>query len=63
MRDNMLDTVERYGFVTVADMYDMTGITPPWTAGSYGWMGLRYIEVKRGRDGYYLQLPKAMPID
>lgn len=63
VRDNMLDAVDRYGFVTVADMYDMAGITPPWTAGSYGWMGLRYIEVKRGRDGYYLQLPKAMPID
>lgn len=63
VRDNMLDAVERYGFVTVSDMYDMAGITPPFTAGSYGWMGLRYIEVKRGRDGYYLQLPKAMPID
>lgn len=63
VKDGMLDDIERYGMVSVATMYDLAGVTAPYTASSYGWMGLRYIEVKRVRDGYILQLPKAMPID
>lgn len=63
VRDRMLDIAEEYGVVRVADMYDLADLTAPYTSNDYGWMGLRYIEVKRGRDGYYLQLPKAMPID
>lgn len=63
VRDRMFETLDRYGVVTVADMYDMADLTAPYTAGKYGWMGLRYAEVKRVRDGYILQLPKAMPID
>ena len=63
VKDNMLDTCEHYGVVTVLDMYDMAALTAPPTAGRYGWMGLRYIDVQRVRDGYILKLPKAMPID
>lgn len=63
VRDHMLDTADRYGVVTVLDMYDMAGLTAPHTANRYGWMGLRYIDVQRTRGGYILKLPKAMPID
>lgn len=63
VKDGMLDDIEKYGMVSVATMYDLAGVTAPYTASSYGWMGLRYIEVKRVRDGYILQLPKAIPID
>ena len=63
VKDEMLDAVDRFGVVTVLDMYDMAGLTAPPTAGRYGWMGLRYIDVQRVRDGYILKLPKAMPID
>ncbi|MBO5319059.1 MAG: hypothetical protein J6B01_04530 [Ruminococcus sp.] len=63
VKDGMLDDIERYGMVSVSTMYDLAGVTAPYTAHSYGWMGLRYIEVKRVRDGFILQLPKAMPID
>ena len=64
----MLDKMREYvdqagGLVTVADMYEFSGLAAPYTAVKYGWFNLRTAEVIRGRDGYYLKLPKAMPID
>lgn len=61
--DEMIATVRRYGLITVADMYEMAGERPPYTSNNYGWMSLRGADVERGRDGYYLRLPKAQPID
>lgn len=67
VRRQMLDTIRRYGMVTVADMYDMSGETAPYTSCDYGWMNERAIETAetvRVRDGrYVLNLPKATPID
>ena len=63
VRMQMLDVIDRYGFVTVADMYDMAGITPPYTSNNYGWVSIRSAEAVRVRDGYVLKLPKASPID
>ena len=34
--DQMHDICGRYGFVTVADLFDMADRTPPYTANSYG---------------------------
>lgn len=61
--DEMIATVRRYGLVTVADMYEMAGERQPYTSNNYGWMSLRGADVERCRDGYYLRLPKAQPID
>ena len=63
VRKQMLDAIDRYNLVTVFDMYDMADQTPPYTSDKYGWYGLRDIPVERDRDGWYLKLPKAMPID
>lgn len=66
VRRMMIDTIRKYGIVTVADMYDMSGEVPPHTAFKYGWMNMRSIETiepRRVRDGYILALPKASPID
>ena len=60
----MLDVIETYNMVTVADMYEFSGLTEPFTSNKYGWTNLRNAEVVRLRNGYYaLELPKAMPID
>ena len=59
----MQDIIETYGFVTVADLYDMVDLTPPYTANKYGWTNLRNADVVRIRDGWIVKLPKAMPID
>lgn len=63
VREQMVDMIERYGFVTVADMYDMADLTSPYTSNKYGWTNIRSAEAVRVRDGYILKLPKAMPID
>lgn len=63
VREQMVDLIDVYGFVTVADMYDMADIPAPYTSNKYGWTNIRTAETVRVRDGYVLKLPKAMPID
>ena len=65
VRKHMLATIDRYGMVTVGDMYDMAGLgdQAPYTAHDYGWTMLRNVEPRRAGNGYILTLPKAMPID
>ena len=61
--DQMIDILKDYGMVTVGDMYDLAGLSVPYTAANYGWFNVRTAEVVRVKDGYILKLPKAMPID
>ena len=61
--DAMCGMMETYGVVSVADMYDLVGITCNYTDNKYGWTNLRNAEPVRVRDGYMLKLPKPGPID
>lgn len=64
VREQMRDVIREYGFVTVADMYDMADLPAPYTSSKYGWRNLNGSEVIRNRgDGYIIKLPKASPID
>ena len=63
VREQMEEVIDHYGFVTVADMYEMANMSAPFTANKYGWTSIRTAEPVRVRDGYILKLPKAMPID
>lgn len=64
VRRQMLDGLDRYRVVTVADLYDMSGLeVPSYTAYNYGWTRLPDIDIVRVRDRYMLRLPKALPID
>ena len=56
------DAIEEYGTVSVADLYDLVGLSCDRTYNNYGWMNLRNAEVVPTRDGYMLKLPKAMPL-
>ena len=58
----MLETIDQYGVVSVADMYDMADVTAPYTGNRYGWTSLRLAEVVRVRNTYIIKLPKAKPI-
>lgn len=60
--DQMCEVISTYGFVTVADMYDMVQLTQPYTSANYGWDNLSQAIVERVRDGYIIKLPKAKPI-
>lgn len=61
--DRMDDLIDNYGMVSVADLYDLVGITGNYTDNKYGWTNLRNADVQRVRDGYLLKLPKALPFD
>lgn len=59
--DELIDT---YGVVSVADFYDLVGITGNYTDNKYGWTDIRSATVVRaGRDGYMIKLPKALPLN
>ena len=59
--DELIDT---YGIVSVADLYDLVGITGNYTDNKYGWTNIRNAEPVRVRGGgYILKLPKALPIN
>lgn len=64
--DQMEEMLDRYGVVSVGDMYDAAGVTAPYTANKYGWTNLRSAEIIRTRDDqlpYIIKLSKPMPID
>lgn len=65
VKQQMQDTINRYGVVTVADLYDMADLSAPYTSQKYGWMNVSSAEAVRTRrgDGYILKLPRAVPID
>lgn len=57
---SMIDMIEAYDQVTVADLYDLAGVTPEYTCGNYGWRNLSTARSRRVRDGYVLDLPRAI---
>lgn len=59
----MQDTINRYGFVRVADLYDFVNMSAPHTANRYGWRNIRSARVVHENDGYVLDLPRAEPLD
>ena len=59
----MDELIETYGMVSVADLYDLVGITCNYTDNKYGWTSVRNAEPVRTRDGYVLKLPRPIPIN
>ena len=56
----LVEQIIEYGQATVADLYDLVGITGEFTDNKYGWIDLRSASVSRARDGYLLILPKPI---
>lgn len=56
--DRLGDLVDEYGLATVADLYDLCGITTEYTDENWGWTSSRHMSVIRTRRGYALQLPR-----
>lgn len=60
----MVERIEQYGAVTVADMCDALNEEAPFTYHRYGWVDLGYARVSRARGGgYLLDLPRPEPLD
>lgn len=62
--DRMDELIATYGMVSVADYYDLVGVTGNYTDNKYGWTDIRSAYVVRaGREGYMIKLPKALPLN
>ena len=61
--EQMDGIVDTYGMVSVADLYDLVGMTSNYTDNNYGWTNIRNAKPVRLRDGgWMIQMPKAIPI-
>jgi len=61
--DRMYEELSRYGQVTVATLYELTGIAGTHTDHKWGWTslrGARYVRTRSG--GYLLDLPEPQPL-
>ena len=58
--NEMSEIIDKYGFVTVADLYDISGLPGAYYTDSIiGWKGsIKESTIKKVRDGYVIDLPK-----
>lgn len=56
----MDDIMETYDMVRVADLYELVGITGEYTDNKYGWTNIRSAKIVRTRDGYKIEMPRAV---
>ena len=57
--DELDYTIRKYGQASVADFYDIVGVTGDWTDNQYGWTSLRGATIKPVRDGFMIVLPRT----
>ena len=60
--DQLNALIDTYKIASVADLYDLVGITGNYTDNRYGWTNLSNADVIRTRDGFQLKLPRELPI-
>lgn len=61
--DRLFDLVSRYETASVADLYELIGISSTHTDHRWGWLDLHGAGVSRIRGGYLLDLPDPEPLD
>lgn len=61
---NLVDIAYEYGSASVADLYDLVGVTGSFTDNRYGWSNLAGAKVSRARGGgYIIDLPRVEELD
>ena len=61
--DRLFDLVSRYEAATVADLYELVGLSSTHTDNKWGWIDLTGAGVTRVRGGYLLDLPEPESLD
>jgi hypothetical protein len=56
--ERMYDLIDKYGKATVADLYELTGISSQFTDQKWGWEILDGNQIRRVPEGYLLDLPR-----
>lgn len=57
------EIIDIYGMASVADLYDLVGISGQYTDNKYGWTDIRSATSTRVREGYLLKMPRAIPLN
>lgn len=61
--NRLYQIIEMYDEVSVADLYQLVGVTPVYTDGQHGWIDLTQSGISKVREGYLLNLPRPLPLD
>lgn len=61
--ERLMDLIDTYGSATVADFYDLAGISTDYPDNDWGWERLGGAAIRRTRAGYILDLPRPISID
>lgn len=60
---HLVELTESYGMASVADLYDLVGVTSNFTDNKYGWDNLGSGRIVSVRGGYLLELPRPIVLD
>lgn len=65
VKDQMMEYVIQYDFVSIADFYGFVDIDPQYTDEHWGWYpgDIENLAVRRVRGGWMLDLPDPKPLD
>lgn len=58
--DQLIAYIGQYGQATVADLYDLVGVTGEYTDDQWGWPDIQGMGVTPARGGYLLDLPQPV---
>ena len=61
--NSLVDIIDEYEVATVADLNDLLGVSGKYTDNDYGWDNLNSARISRVRDGYLLDMPRAIHIN
>jgi hypothetical protein len=62
--DQMEEIIKTYHMVSIADMYDVAGLTAfPSTYNKYGWKDISSAVSCRVQDGYIIKMPRAIDLN
>ena len=62
--DTLNDTIDRYGYATVADLYEYSGLRCTYPQSKYGWSDIRDADIQRLRaDEWLIRMPRVSPIN
>ena len=61
--DRLFDLVSKYEVATVADLYELVGVSSEYTDDKYGWTDIRGAGVTRVNGGYIIYVPRPEPLE
>lgn len=60
--DTMMNIVDQYEMVSVADLHELAGLPANHTDNKWGWLSLRGTSVRQIRGGFIIDLPPVEPL-